>query len=200
MLEPGEGMTVAVAWKKGLINPPSLSFFGWIALHRELSYAGVILVIFLYYFLQRWRLLRHPNMDASIIPLFSPPEGMSPGYMAALWEKKYTGRILHADIVWAAVNGFLRIEVKDKKTIILHRKDSKKKLAQWIYNQCSTLSTRLTFRSEPCNLKSNQGRRNAADTFEHLVKTYHTELEHFWNDSILSKALGWIILFFAWGW
>ena len=191
-LEPGEGFTVAAAWKKGLVAPSEQSHFDWIGANRELAYGLIFVFILLYYFLQKWWLMRQP--DQTVIPLFSPPFGMSPGYMAALKAKGYPGRVLHADIVWAAVNGFLHMDLQDKKNIVLHRRNPSKKISTWINNQCEHLVYWLCDSEGMCVLRTARGKKQAGEAFEFLVQEYHERLEFAWEDSILTKTFGWIFV------
>ena len=191
-LEPGEGFTVAAAWKKGLVAPSEQTHFDWIGANRELAYGLIFVFVLLYYFLQKWRLMRQPNQ--TIIPLFSPPFGMSPGYMAALKAKDYPGRVLHADIVWAAVNGFLHMDLQNRKNIVLHRRKSEKKVSPWINKLCDELTCWLCNSEGECALRTSRGKKQAGDAFEFLVRKYHDRLEFAWEDSILTKTFGWILI------
>ena len=97
VLEPGEGLTVAMAWPKGVVNVPEEGLDNIVGAHRALVLWGLLVVTAFYFIAIRLLLGRTPKRV--VTPLFSPPGGMSPGYAAALKQRDYTGRMLHADII-----------------------------------------------------------------------------------------------------
>ncbi len=79
-----EGLTVAVAFPKGIVPEPG-AFDLWLAsLWDNLGFAALIaaMVAVGAYFLLTWlRIGRDPD-KGTVIPLFSPPDGMSPGLVS----------------------------------------------------------------------------------------------------------------------
>jgi len=79
-LAPHEGLTVAVAWPKGLVAEPSREE----ELGRLLSdnagtmLAGAGLVLLLGWYLYAWFTAGRDPEAGPVVPLFSPPEGLSP--------------------------------------------------------------------------------------------------------------------------
>ena len=192
-LVPGEGFTVALAWKKGIVTQPAPTLEDWIHSNRELAYLGVLSILVLYYLFRRWWLAnasKHP-----VIPLFSAPEGMSPGYMAALKSKAYTGQVLHADILWAAVNGYLRMDMADKKNIVMHSKTPAKTPPEWVDNLCKGFVEHLCCSGTAvCDLQTESGQRQARNAFREQVRKYHKGQKKLWSSTIFSKISGWILM------
>jgi Predicted membrane protein len=187
-LEPGEGLTVAAAWTKGLVDQPEPTFTQRVNQNRELSYLGVFGYLVLFCFLCRLWLGRTPR--PTIIPLFSAPVGMSPGYMAALKDRSYTGRVLHGDILWAAVNGYLHMDMTDKKNIVMRTRKPAKKPDLWVQHLCEPF-VQLLCGSKGCNLKTASGREKARSAFESQVYTYHEEQKELWKDTLIYKIFAW---------
>jgi len=79
-LNPNEGLTIVVTWPKGFVAEPGL-FNKWRTL--VLSNLGIVLgivgvgVTFAYFFTM-WVLVGRDPERGVIVPLFAPPEGMSP--------------------------------------------------------------------------------------------------------------------------
>ena len=188
----GEGLTVAVAWKKGLVTPPSVFRIGWIADNQEVCFLALLGLIVLYYCLNRRRLQEHVP---PVIPLFSAPEGMSPGYVSALKDKGDTGRILQADIMGAAVNGFLRLDMKDVKNIVLHEQEPEKRPKEWMEHYCHRVVSTLTSPENPCDLKTKQGKIQAGKTHKSLQTEYERQQKGLWRDNLLIKIAGWVATF-----
>ena len=187
-LQPGEGLTVAAAWTKGLVDQPEPTFTQRMNQYRELSYLGVFGCLVLFFFLCRLWLGSTPRQ--TIIPLFYAPVGMSPGYMAALKDRAYTGRVLHGDILWAAVNGYLRMDMTDKKNMVMRTRKPAKKPDLWVQYLCEPFA-QLLCGSMGCNLKTANGREKARSAFESQVRTYHEKQKELWKDTLLYKVFCW---------
>lgn len=87
-LQPGEGLTVAVAFLKGYVTEPSFSERLGRALTDNLgplvAFLGLIVVFF--YFLFQWRRVGRDPEAGVIIPLFEAPEGLSPAATGYVWS------------------------------------------------------------------------------------------------------------------
>ncbi|MDL2207961.1 DUF2207 domain-containing protein [Desulfovibrio sp. OttesenSCG-928-M16] len=186
----GEGLTVAVAWKKGLITQPPQSNMDWMADHREICYLAVFLFLGLFYGLIS---LLKVKPKQSVVPLFSAPEGMSPGYMAALKERRYSGRMLHADMLWAAVNGFIRLEIKNKN-ITLYKHGPIKTDKEWIRDLCHGIRSRLFAGRKKCAFDTIEGKKQAGVAYSFLEGVYKKRLEGFWKSRRGIKIFGWCMM------
>jgi len=110
-LGPSEGFTVAVAFTKGIVAPPTdtektRQFFvdnlGYLAM------ALTVLLVFLYFFTTWLRVGRDPPAG-TIVPLFAPPEGLGPAGTRYVWRRGYDDKTFAAAMVGLAVKGHARI-------------------------------------------------------------------------------------------
>ncbi len=86
-LQPGEGLTVAVAFPKGYVAEPGLGEKLGRAVADNLgplvAFLGLAVVFF--YFLVQWRRVGRDPKAGVIIPLFEAPEGLSPAATGYVW-------------------------------------------------------------------------------------------------------------------
>jgi uncharacterized membrane protein YgcG len=92
-LAPGEGVTVAASFQKGIIAEPpeSQRLIWWLSDHRDLVLPAIaILVVFLYNIFA-WRAVGRDPKKGVIIPLFYPPKNFSPALVHYIhrmgWEQ-----------------------------------------------------------------------------------------------------------------
>jgi uncharacterized membrane protein YgcG len=120
---PREGLTIAVAWPKGLVTEPTFSqeaarYF----LRHNTSVAGLAgLAALLLYYLFAWVRVGRDPRSGTIIPLFEPPEGLSPAAARYLMEMGYDNQAFTAAVVNMAVKGYLTIEQGADGKYTLHR-------------------------------------------------------------------------------
>jgi hypothetical protein len=105
----GEGLTIVFGWQKGLVDHPAPGLAGFLAANTWLVYALLILSA-LGYYLTAWFLFGGDPKPGTVIPLFSPPEGMSPGEICCLRDMNFSVKAFQVDLLWIATSGFLRIE------------------------------------------------------------------------------------------
>jgi hypothetical protein len=116
-LEAQEGLTVAAAWPKGVVAEPSqVQRLGWLLREQGalLLAAAGLMAITAYMARDVWRARRNPD-PRPIVPLFSPPEGLSAAAVRYIWRGGFDDRAFTAAIVDVAVRGHLRIVDKAKK-------------------------------------------------------------------------------------
>lgn len=122
-LRAGEGVTVAVAWPKGYVAPPSLAqrLAGW--LERFGVYgAGVVTIALLsaYYAFAWLRVGRDPPGGA-VIPVYHPR--LPPAAMRYIERMGFDDSCLSAALVSLATKGRLRIEDEDGTTRLVRVHD-----------------------------------------------------------------------------
>ena len=111
-LAPREGLTVAVSWPKGVVHEPSgqerLGFF----LRDNVAVAvGLIwLAVLLAFYLWAWVRVGRDPAAGTIIPLFSPPSGFSPGGARFVSRMGYDDKAFAAAVVDMAVKGAVLIQ------------------------------------------------------------------------------------------
>ena len=107
------GLTVAIAWQKGIVSPPGpwlqAKYFFFDNIAASLSVLGFAMVFF-YFFYQWFRYGRDPAAG-TIIPVFDPPAGMSAAGMRYIDKyASYDDKAFTAAIVELGVKGHLKIE------------------------------------------------------------------------------------------
>ncbi len=109
-----EGLTVAVAWDRGIIHRPGTGekvlFF--------ISNNGIFVVPLLAFFLMYWLWYtrgRDPRR-LPIAPQYEPPKGLTPAEVGTLMDNYPDLRDITATLVDLAVRGYLRIEEKETDT------------------------------------------------------------------------------------
>jgi predicted membrane protein DUF2207 len=123
-LAAGQGLTIVVGWPKGFIAEPTAeqkrSWF--IADHKPeiLGLAGLV-VVFLYY-LMVWGMVGRDPKHGTIMPLYEPPDNMSPAAMRFLERMGFDEKGFTCAIIGLAAKGYLRIEQDESKTYKLIKK------------------------------------------------------------------------------
>ncbi|HVB87129.1 MAG TPA: DUF2207 domain-containing protein [Candidatus Dormibacteraeota bacterium] len=111
-LGSSEGMTVLLIWPKGLIQPPTAKQKLNYLLHDNpdaLIGGGGLAVIFLYYLLV-WAAVGRDPKHGTIMALYEPPSGFSPGAIRFFERMGYDNKTFACAVVSMAVKGYLRIE------------------------------------------------------------------------------------------
>ncbi|HKV93354.1 MAG TPA: DUF2207 domain-containing protein [Candidatus Angelobacter sp.] len=123
-LAPSQGLTIVVGWRKGIVaEPTAAQKRAWfIADHKPeiLGIGGVVLVL-LYYLVVWARVGRDPK-PGSIMPLYEPPDGMSPAAVRFLERMGFDDKGFTCAIIGLAAKNYLRIEQDGEKTYKLVRK------------------------------------------------------------------------------
>jgi uncharacterized membrane protein YgcG len=111
-LNPREGLTIAVAWPKGLVREPSDAEKTAYFLQDNLSFlVGLIwLALVSGYYLVVWSRVGRDPAPGVIIPLFEPPPGFSPAATRFLMRLGFDNKAFTAAVVNMAVKGHLTIE------------------------------------------------------------------------------------------
>jgi uncharacterized membrane protein YgcG len=122
------GLTVSIAWQKGIVAPPDRftqgRYFFFDNIAASLSVLGFVLVFF-YFFYQWFRYGRDPA-KGTIIPVFEPPSGMSAAGMRYVDKyASYDDKAFTAAIVELGVKGHLKISEKDNVTSVEKRDGNK---------------------------------------------------------------------------
>ncbi len=116
-LAANEGLTIVVLWPKGFVQEPSPTEKTFHFLKDRLTalvaVAGLV-VLLLYYVLVWFRAGRDPARGI-IMPIYTPPDDLSPAAMRYIAEMKYDDSAFAAAVIDMAVKGFLSIREKDGK-------------------------------------------------------------------------------------
>lgn len=111
-LGPYEGLTVAAAFPKGVVGDPGGGTrFGWWLSDYGPPVVGFLglLAILSFYFVAWQRAGRDPKAG-TVVPLFNPPDDLSPAGMRYVREMKADNRAFAAALVDMGVRGHVKIE------------------------------------------------------------------------------------------
>jgi uncharacterized membrane protein YgcG len=110
-LAPYEGLTVAVAWPKGVIpEPDERTRLGWWIADYGPPIVGAfgLLMILAFYYVAWQRAGRDPR-PGPMVPLFTPPDELSPPAMRYIVQMSADNRSFAAALVDMGVRGHVRI-------------------------------------------------------------------------------------------
>ncbi len=117
-LPPGQGLTIAVAWPKGLVTQPPPPKVPLLVRLGPLAGPAGMAALLLYYLLA-WLLVGRDPRRGTIIPLFEPPQGLSPAAMRFIKRMGFDHKAFAAAVVDMAVKGYLTIAEDDDKVFTL---------------------------------------------------------------------------------
>ncbi len=122
-LPPRNGLTVAVAWQKGVVAPPTEADLTrwWLVDNLPLALGGCGFLLLLGYYVVAWNLVGRDPPRGTIIPLFAPPDGMSAASVRYVHRMGFDDRCFTAAIVDLGVNGHLRLRGSGDGLVIERR-------------------------------------------------------------------------------
>ncbi len=117
-----EGLTVVVGWAKGVVPEPSRAEraaqtlrSNWVLLVPVFVFAGMFWL---------WHTRgRDPELNRSIMPLYAPPEGLTPAELGMLADNSPDMRDITATLVDLAVRGYVLIEETEREVLFWSKKD-----------------------------------------------------------------------------
>ena len=114
-LQSSQGFTVAVAWQKGIVAPPSDSdkWSWWIQDNAAVFGLLATLLGAAAYYLFAWNKVGRDPPKGTIIPLFMPPAGLAPAGARFVWKMGFDDKAFAASLVGLAVKGRLKISDDD---------------------------------------------------------------------------------------
>jgi len=193
-LRTREGLTIAVAWPKGVVQQPSdLS----IALRRVFDNWGLILLAIgvtgvIACYVWAWRRAGQDPPKGTIIPLFHPPEELTPAGASFLFyrgfkNKRGVSKAFLAALVALAVGKHIAIREEDNEITLERGPDAGREISgpgeQRIYNRM--LDTRQSFAFTKANGK----------TVASTLSSFSSAIENaFGNGRYFTRNLGWFIL------
>lgn len=111
---PYENLTISITWPRGFISEPTELTKFWYLIRDNLYilwYFLTLLSLVAYYIYISRRL--NKNMpDSLVIPLFYPPDNLSPAATRYISRLQYDDKAFAAEIVDMAVKGYLTIDYK----------------------------------------------------------------------------------------
>jgi len=114
-LSPGEGLTVVAALPADAVDPPSANTLLWYDFfdNRQWIIGGVGFLAVLVYYFAAWGAFGRDPKGGTIIPLFHPPEGISPAlanYIHKWGLTREKWRAFTAAALSLAVRGLVRLD------------------------------------------------------------------------------------------
>ncbi|WP_319407173.1 DUF2207 domain-containing protein [uncultured Desulfosarcina sp.] len=110
-LAPHEGLTIAVAWPKGVVTEPDTAekIRYLLGDNRGIVVALCGLIVLLVYYTAAWWKVGRDPTGGAIIPRYAPPKGISPAGMRFVRNQGFDKKALAVAVVSMAVKGFLTI-------------------------------------------------------------------------------------------
>lgn len=110
-LAPNAGLTVAVAWEKGVVAapPPPSAAALWLRDNGPPAAGALGLLGLLAYYFHAWRRAGRDPKPGTIVPLFTPPDGLSAAAMRYVLRMGADSRAFAAALVELGVGGHIRL-------------------------------------------------------------------------------------------
>lgn len=114
-LNPGEGLTVAVAWQKGIIAAPTdgEKWSWWLSDNAGVMALVLSLMASAGFYYYAWNRVGRDPGKGTIIPIFTPPEGLGPAGARYITKHGLDDRGFASALVSLAVKGRLKIADDD---------------------------------------------------------------------------------------
>ena len=121
-LPPRNGLTVAAAWHKGLVTPPTNvdQASSWLQDNLPSAVAGLGLLGVVAFYAFAWLRFGRDPPAGTIIPLFGPPDGLSAAAVRYVDQMGFDARCFTAAIVDLGVNRHLRMSGSRSETVLWH--------------------------------------------------------------------------------
>jgi hypothetical protein len=129
-LAPHQGLTIVVTWPKGLIaEPTAAQKRAWfIADNRPIIFGVAGWIVVLLYYVMIWGMVGRDPARGTIVPLYEPPDNMSPAAMRFLERMGFDEKAFTSAIMGLAAKGYLTIEQDESKTYkLIRRKNAAEK-------------------------------------------------------------------------
>lgn len=187
-LGSGEGLTIAVGFKKGImISPPPPTFlekFG-------ILIAGIIIFLgLLLYYYSTWKKYGVDPETPTVYPQFNSPDDLSPASLGYIHNESFKNKYLTAALVNLAIKGYIQI-VEDEDPGIFGLFKSKKFTVKKLKNPDQNLP------KEEINLMNNLFSKSIVDSvkfdgqydskIEQAVRSFQSTLK-FQHDKMLNEG------------
>lgn len=128
-LQSGEGLTVAISWPKGIIQAPTfLSRLTDDFTKSQVILMEITLLIVGYSLFVWYRYGRDPR-KGTIVPLFEPPNNLSPAAIRYITRMGFDMKTFTVAIISMATKGWLSIEDKEGDYTLVRTKKENEQLA-----------------------------------------------------------------------
>jgi uncharacterized membrane protein YgcG len=123
ILFPGEGMTVAVGFQKGIVTPYKETFLNSQYLPEVIGtlLPLMTLILSLWYWHKKGR---DPKGTGVIVPQYDVPDGLTPMEVVGIVSEKVDAQHISAEIIYLATQGYIKIvELEEKFAGLIKMKD-----------------------------------------------------------------------------
>ncbi len=116
-----EGLTISVSWPKGYVYEPDerKKLISLIRDNMEIVIGLGGLILLLLYYIVAWFIAGIDPKRGTIIPLFNPPENLSPAAVRYIKEMGYDIKAFAAALINMAVKGFISIREDENEYVIV---------------------------------------------------------------------------------
>ena len=124
VLAPKEGLTIVVGWPKGIVAEPTAEMkTRWFFRENASIFAALIgfILVFVYYFVV-WNNVGRDPRKGVIIPLYEPPDGLSPAAMRYIVRMGYDNKGFASALINMAVKRYVKIS--EEKGVYTVSKDT----------------------------------------------------------------------------
>jgi hypothetical protein len=130
-LNAREGLTVVVSWPKGFVMEPTVSEKTVHFLKDNLTVliALIGLAVILFYYLLVWFAAGRDPARGTLMPIYTPPDNLSPASMRFMAEMGYDDKAFAAAVIDMAVKGYLSIREKSAEYTLTKTGDNPSKLS-----------------------------------------------------------------------
>src|SRR5438270_9678916 len=197
-LAPQQGLTIAVSWPKGLIAEPTAEQKrAWFIADNKSTFVGLagLIVVFLYY-VMIWGMVGRDPARGTIVPLYEPPDNMSPAAMRFLERMGGDEKGFTAAIMGLAAKGYLTIEQDEAKTYKLVRRKNATDRESSLCGDEKSLARTLFEEGSPLVLENTnysvllRARKGLETSLHATIETtsFRTNARYLWPGIILSLA------------
>lgn len=116
-----EGLTISVSWPKGYVYEPDKreKLTSLISDNMEIGIGLGGFILLLLYYTVVWFLAGIDPKRGTVIPLFNPPENLSPASVRYIQKMGYDIKAFAAALINMAVKGFISIKEDDNEYVIV---------------------------------------------------------------------------------
>jgi predicted membrane protein DUF2207 len=194
-LAPGDGLTVVAELPATAVDPPSVNTQFWYEIfdNRQWIIGGIGFLVVLIYYVVAWSAVGRDPKRGTVIPLFHPPQGISPAlanYIHNWGLTREKWRAFTAAALSLAVKGLIRLDQAGKTlTLKLTGKDPEGRTA--LSTEERAIVTKLSGKGGTIVINSDN-----AVTVADLGKKFMTAVETGNRNRFFRRNLGYVVLGF----
>ncbi|MGL6266501.1 MAG: DUF2207 domain-containing protein [Chitinophagaceae bacterium] len=169
-----EGLTVAAAIQKGILNAPGKTADAWVFLKANyiIPFLSAIFIFLFWFYFTAWKKKGRDPKQGTIFPQFEPPAGLTPADTGFILDQKYASRLFAATLVDAAVHKELEISIDRVGLIFKANEYTFSKLDKVEGTGSDAQISRYGF-----SLNEIYGQKAKSGTYNPIFKTLNSSLE-----------------------